>query len=276
MQGGLDETRGGEAHQTSTPRRTCVCFRASRRDRVYRQGRCRGGAPDTGPVGVVCAGCAFAHGFAAVRHVEFAKTRSRRHATQAGKDSMKKRIVVGLAGCAMASSLTGCGGGGGSSGGASPPPPMNQTVGGIWKVDTTSNGAHVQSVGLVAENGQAVVFSHNLTNGCADVGIGSISATGSTISGTAKVGLVNFAFTPGITLGCTFSDGATSASETISGSVAQRSSLTLTGTITTSLGTVLQGSPVTATFDPLYNRATGGLPLNFSRTMESFWECSVV
>ncbi len=133
---------------------------------------------------------------------------------------------------------------------------MNQAVGGIWKVDTTSNGAHVQGVGLVAENGQAVFFSHNLTNGCADVGIGSISATGSTISGTAKVGLVNFAFTPGITLGCMFSDGATSASETISGSVAQRSSLTLTGTITTSLGTVLQGSPVTATFDPLYNTAS--------------------
>ena len=166
---------------------------------------------------------------------------------------MKKLFVVGAVGCAIASCLVGCGGGGG---GSAPPPVTNQAVGGIWRVDTTLNGQHVTGVGLVAEDGRVVSFSQNLTNGCADVGIGSISATGSTISGTAKVDFVSFAFTPGITVGCTFSDGATSASETISGSVVQRSSLTLTGTVTTSLGTVYPSSTVTSTFDPLYNTAS--------------------
>jgi len=139
---------------------------------------------------------------------------------------MKKLFVVGSIGCAIASWLVGCGGGGGDS---APPPVTNQAVGGIWRIDTTLNGQHVKGVGLVAEDGRVVSFSQNLTNGCASVGIGSISATGSTISGTAKVGIVSFAFAPGVTVGCTFSDGATSASEIISGSVA---------------------------FDPLYNTAS--------------------
>lgn len=169
---------------------------------------------------------------------------------------MKKLSVVAMANCAIAMGLTGCGGGGGGSATPSPPPVVNQAVGGIWRVDTTINGSHVKGVGLVAEDGRVVSFSQNLTNGCADVGIGTISSSGSSISGSAKVGIVNIAFSPGITVGCSFSDGSTSASETISGSVVQRSSLTLTGTVTTSAGTVLPSSTVTSTFDPIYNTAS--------------------
>jgi len=152
--------------------------------------------------------------------------------------------------------LAACGGGGGGGGSSPAPQPVtNQSVGGIWRTSyTASNGSSIQGVGLVAENGEGVFFSKNLTNNCASVGIGMLSANGSVISGTADVAVVNFSFSPNVNTACSFPDGSTSAKEVISGSVAARSSLTLSSTVTTSLGSVLPAQPaVTATFDPLYN-----------------------
>ncbi len=146
-----------------------------------------------------------------------------------------------------------CGGGGSSS--TLQPPPVNQAVGGIWRSQfTAANGSSVKGFGLVAEDGRGVFFSQNLTNGCADVGIGSLSANGSVISGNALVAIVNFSFSPSINTSCAFPDGSTSATENITGAVVQRSTLTLSGTVTTANGTVLPAqAAVTATFDALYN-----------------------
>jgi hypothetical protein len=132
---------------------------------------------------------------------------------------------------------------------------MNQAVGGIWRSQyTETNGDSVTGVGLVAEDGRAVFFGQNLTNGCADVGVGSISSDGSVISGSARVGIVNFSFSPSINISCAFTDGSTSATETITGNVAQRATLTLSGAITTANGTVIPAqAAITANFDSLYN-----------------------
>lgn len=153
--------------------------------------------------------------------------------------------------------LSACGGGGGGSS-TSPPPVVNQAVGGIWTYQgTASNGDSVKTVGLVAEDGRAVFFSQNLTNGCADVGIGLISASGSTVSGNAKVGIVDFSFSPSINTNCAFPDGSKSATEVVTGSVVQRSTLTLSGTVTTAVGNVLPAQPAaTAAFDSLYDTAS--------------------
>jgi hypothetical protein len=153
--------------------------------------------------------------------------------------------------------LTACGGGSGNSSGSSsspPPPVVNQSVGGIWRYQgTASNGDSVKSVGLVSEDGRSVLFSQNLTNGCAEVGIGSLTTIGSTVSGHAQVAVVNFAFSPSVNTNCAFSDGSTSATEVITGSVVPRSGLTLSGTVTTAGGTVLPSQPaVTANFDSMY------------------------
>lgn len=155
--------------------------------------------------------------------------------------------------------LSACGGGGGGS--SSMPPVVNQSVGGIWQYQgTASNGNSVKTLGLVAEDGRGVFFGQNLTNGCADVGIGSISATGSTVSGNAQVAIVNYSFSPSINTSCAFTDGSTSATEVLTGSVVQRSSLMLSGTVTTAGGTVLPAQPgVTAMFDSLYNSGSSGL-----------------
>ena len=150
-----------------------------------------------------------------------------------------------------------CGGGGSSASSSAQPPAsaVNQAVGDIWRTQyTAANGVSVKGVGLVSEDGRGVFFSQNLTNGCATVGIGSLSANGDAISGNAEVGVVNFAFSPSINISCAFPDGSTSAAETITGTVAQRSTLTLSGAVTTANGTVEPAQPaVTATFDSLYN-----------------------
>ena len=161
--------------------------------------------------------------------------------------------IFGVLSLLAVATCGGCGGGSGST--TQPPPVVNQAVGGIWRSQfTATNSDSVKGVGLVAEDGSAVFFSQNLTNGCADVGIGSLSANGTAISGNAQVAIVNFSFSPSINTNCAFTDGSTSATEVITGTIAQRSTLTLSGTVTTANGTVLPAqAPVTATFDPLYD-----------------------
>ncbi len=158
-------------------------------------------------------------------------------------------------------SICACGGGGGGGSGyggsnsSQSPPSVNQAVGGIWRTQyTAANGDSVKGMGLVAEDGRGVFFSQNLTNGCADVGIGSLSADGSTVSGNAEVAIVNFSLSPSVNTSCAFADGSTSGTEVITGTVSQRVTLTLSSTVTTANGTVEPSqSPVTATFDSLYD-----------------------
>ena len=150
--------------------------------------------------------------------------------------------------------LCGCGGGGGgtSSGGGAPPPPTNQSPGGFWTTQYTitsgaNNGDMVQAKALVTENGDFFFAGINTTNGCADVGFGQASVTGSSISGTTEIAIVTFTTVPGVTVTCAYPDGSTSGTGTISGTLTQRSSMTLTDSGTTSAGLVLPAEPLTWT-----------------------------
>lgn len=162
-----------------------------------------------------------------------------------------KYSVVSL--CIVAVALSACGGGGGTA--ATPTPIVNQSVGGIWKGNfTTASGVAVTGVALVAENGQFYSFAENLNNSCADVSKGTMSASGSMLSGSAQFGIVNFTTSTGIATNCTYPDGSTSGTGTVSGTIAQRSSLTLTASATTANGTALPGNTVTLAYDNLYSK----------------------
>jgi hypothetical protein len=152
--------------------------------------------------------------------------------------------------------LAACGGGGGSSP-TSTPPPTNQSVGGIWKGRfTTPSGVSVDGLALVADNGSFYSEAKNLNNGCADVATGTLTTNGSKVSGTAKFAIVSYSTVTGVQTNCVFPDGSTSGTEIISGSVVQGSTLTLTGVATTSKGTTLPSSTVTANFDNLYKESS--------------------
>jgi hypothetical protein len=159
--------------------------------------------------------------------------------------------------CVLAS-LGACGGGG-SSGGAGAPPPTatNQSVGGIWTTQyTVTSGANTGDVivaeGIASETGQYFAYSKNTTNGCAGLGFGQLSVTGSSVSGNEDAAIVRYSTIPGVATNCVYPDGSTSATGTLSGSVSQRGSLMLTATGMTSLGNALATETTTFTFSNLY------------------------
>jgi hypothetical protein len=154
--------------------------------------------------------------------------------------------------------LAACGGGGGSTGSGTPPPPTatTQSVGGIWTTQyTVTSGANTGDViaaeGIASETGQYFAYSKNTTNGCAELLFGQLSVSGGNVSGNADAAVVRYS-TVGGTTNCAYPDGSTSAKGTLAGTVAQRTSLTLTATATTSLGAALPGEAATFTFSSLY------------------------
>ena len=150
--------------------------------------------------------------------------------------------------------LAGCGGGGYSS---PPPPVMNQAVGGIWNAQVTANGVTANVAILSADDGRLFSVAQNQNNGCLALVTGNVTATGSSISGATKFALATYSFTSGTTTGCVYPDGSNSGTGTFTGTVVQRSTLTITSAGTTSLGNALPSSPTfTATFNTLYNRAS--------------------
>jgi hypothetical protein len=152
--------------------------------------------------------------------------------------------------------LASCGGGGGG-GSPSPPPVVNQSVGGIWKGGfTTTGGVSVAGIALVTEDGKFYSEAKNLNNGCADVTTGTLTTDGSTVTGSVTVAIVSFTTTAGVQTDCVFPDGSTSGKGTVSGSVSQRSSLTLTSKVTTANGTALPSNAVTLTYDSLYSESS--------------------
>src|ERR1700728_3819077 len=160
---------------------------------------------------------------------------------------------------ALAMSISACGGGGGgsSTGSTSSGSVVNQAVGGIWKTQyTNSAGISVSALALVSEAGNFYTEAKNLNNDCADVGLGTISASGSDVTGNATIAIVMFSTSSGIQTDCTFPDGSTSASGTFTGTIVQRSTLTLTETGTTANGTALPSATVTYTYDSLYSETS--------------------
>ncbi len=157
-----------------------------------------------------------------------------------------------------------CGGGGGGGGNPTTSttvaPVANQSATGLWETTyQVASGANagdiIQGTALIASTGQYYTLSVNQTNHCAEVGFGNESVAGSSVSGSGTTAIVTYA--PGTTIltSCTFPDGSTSATGTYTGTVVQGSSLVLTGTATTSLGTALPaGQAVTLNFNQAFNQ----------------------
>lgn len=164
--------------------------------------------------------------------------------------SLSRALMLSTASLLAAS----CGGGSSSSSPA-PTPPSNQSVGGIWSGNLTSsgNGAISSTLVLVDEAGKYVAFAQEATNGCASVTVGTLASSGSTISGTGNTAIVSESVIPGISSGCTYPDGSTSATGTITGSIVQRSSITILLAATSAKGTNLGNESGTGTFDSRYN-----------------------
>ena len=118
---------------------------------------------------------------------------------------------------ALALSTSACGGGGGAGGNSlppssSPPPPANASPGGIWK-GKTSQGQSL--VGIVTESGEFHFLQED----------GVQYFCGILVSGSS----ISAGFTGITQVGTQFANGATYGSGSLSGTVAERS--TLTGSI---------------------------------------------
>ena len=152
--------------------------------------------------------------------------------------------------------LSACGGGGGSS--DPPPPPVtNQSPGGIWTtqyvVQSGPNaGDTMDGKALVTEAGDVFFAEINTVNGCAVIGFGSVNVSGSSVSGSTNDGVVTFSQNSMVNTACSYPDGSTSAATTLSGTVAERSSFTITATSTTSLGMALGSETNTWSYSNLY------------------------
>ena len=148
---------------------------------------------------------------------------------------MSKRIFSVFASVLL---LFGCGG---SSSSSSPPPPVtNMHVGGIWEGTVTVAGfGTLELLGLVAEDGRAHFIQEDGTQYW-----GTVTASGNQISAN---------ITGAVPVGYVFQDGSTSGTGTITGTIAERSTITASSTFTTTLGTVTNGT-ISMVFNPLYNR----------------------
>jgi hypothetical protein len=114
----------------------------------------------------------------------------------------------------------------------------------------------IKAVAIVSENGALYFAARNQNNGCAEVGFGQASVTGNAISGSINIAIVQYATIAGVTTGCTYSDGSTSGTGTLSGTISQRSSMTITVTGTTSMGMALGSDTETWTFNSSYDTAS--------------------
>jgi hypothetical protein len=154
----------------------------------------------------------------------------------------------------LAVALAACGGGGSSSTSTPSPVVNNQSVGGIWNSNyTASNGDQIQAVAIATEDGRYFSASKDLSNNCEELSTGTLSVSGSTVSGNVVSAVATYATSSGVNTTCTFSDGSTWATGTVSGTVVQRSTATITSTGTTGSGTALPASTVTWSFNVLYN-----------------------
>lgn len=165
---------------------------------------------------------------------------------------MKRLLSISLL------SLAACGGGSSSS---DPPPTTNQSVGGIWTsqytvTSGTNNGDVINAQAIVDEQGDFYFLAVNNTNGCASLGFGQASVSGSAVTATSDWGLVTWTTVNGVAANCVEPDGSTAGTGSITGTVAQRSSLTLTETDTTSNGTMSSPTTTTWTYNSSYSQAS--------------------
>lgn len=164
-------------------------------------------------------------------------------------------IRSALVGAALVG-MSACSGGGGSgdSGGSSnPPPPPNQKVGGIWDYTYDSGGQTGVGLMLVAENGKFFSINVDDTRDCGWMANGTLTANGSAISSTGKFAFFDWTLVPGAAPGCSYPDGSSAATGTISGTVSQRSSISGTVTSRTLSGATLPSLSFAGTYDSTYD-----------------------
>jgi hypothetical protein len=150
--------------------------------------------------------------------------------------------------------LSACGGGGGGSSSDPPAPPASQSPGGIWTVQYVdpNTGDTIDAQALATETGEVFFAGINTANSCAVIGFGQVAVNGSSLSGSTNDAVVTWSANPFVNTTCGYSDGSTSATTTLSGTVAQRSSLALTQTSTTSKGMALGSATQTWSYSNLY------------------------
>jgi hypothetical protein len=139
----------------------------------------------------------------------------------------------------LAVDLCACGGGGGYGGS---PSATNQSPGGIWTVQYVQGsgptaGDTMDAKALVTETGDVYFAVVNTVNGCTERGFGNVTVNGSALSGSLSNAMVTWSANAAVNTSCKYPDGSTSGTTTLSGTVTQRSSLTVTDTLTTSAGT---------------------------------------
>jgi hypothetical protein len=154
--------------------------------------------------------------------------------------------------------LSACGGGGSDSNDP-PPPQTNQSPGGIWTVQyvqgagAANAGDTMQGQALVTETGDAFFALIDTVSGCAVIGFGQVNVSGSSVSGSTNDAVVLWSPNPAVNTTCSYSDGSTSATTTLSGTVTQRSSFMLTDSSTTSMGMALGSETNTWSYSNLYS-----------------------
>jgi hypothetical protein len=146
--------------------------------------------------------------------------------------------------------LAACGGGSGNGGGSGAPQPDVQSVGGLWQGQfATASGASIEGSALIGENGTFFSQVDDPSARCDNVMTGTLTVSGSTVSGTVVLALLSDTVPEVSAPACVFSDGATTASGTVSGTVSQRSTLTLTPKLATSNGTALSVTTLQLRYD---------------------------
>ncbi len=131
------------------------------------------------------------------------------------------------------------GGGGGSSGGGTSGggnPVVNASPGGIWSGTNTATGLPV--LGLVSENG----LGHFLQQDGVQY-FGNVTTSGNNVTAN---------YTGVVPYGSSFVDGSLSGTGTITGTIVERSSLSLQTSFKTAAGNSSSGT-MNLTFNPLYN-----------------------
>ncbi len=149
--------------------------------------------------------------------------------------------------------LAACGGGGGSDS-ATAPAATNQTVGGIWSASYSApDGSSIQAVLLTTEDGRSFGIGHNLRNNCVVLVSGNLASSGSTLTGSAQFSVATYSSGGLANTGCTYPDGSTYGASSISGTVSQHSTMTMTSGGQTSGGLALPTETHTFQYEPAYD-----------------------
>ena len=133
----------------------------------------------------------------------------------------------------------------------------HQSVGGVWRGEMmTASGTKVAGLMLVTEDGRFFSEAENPADHCADVAQGLLTGSGTQLGGQGNIARIDYTVDIGVQNDCAYTDGAVWGSETLSGSVSPRSTLSMESQSATSFGTALPSATSTLTYDALYEETS--------------------